>query len=182
MKTLQLALPPRFSLTVVVLAMVIWGIQHPSEAVASQPATTIRTNWALPVKTPANLVNNYWAPATKYASGHRGIDYRVTDKQQILAPNDGEVGYVGLVAKKPVLTIVHLNDLVTSFEPVCSVVLTGQKVKRGQVIGHVCGSISYRSHCQPKLCLHYGIRHAGRYLSPLGVAGALPPSHTISLT
>lgn len=190
MRTMQLALPPKFGFSIVVLALAIWTLQHPSSAAAASvaPEASARTgwleqtNWHLPISTPAELVNNYQAPSTTYGAGHRGIDYSVVDGQSVYAPNDGEVTFAGLVAEKPVISIKHAGDFLSSFEPVCHTVLVGQRVKRGDLIGRACGSISYRSHCAPRLCLHYGIRNAGFYLSPLGVAGALPPSHTVTMS
>lgn len=184
MKTLQLALPPKWGLSIVVLALAIWTMQHPSSATAQNSANAAISSssqrWQMPVKAPVALVTSYLAPATPYAAGHRGIDLLVKSKEVVLAPSDGRVGFVGQVAKKPVVSIEHPGGFVSSFEPVCSTLLAGQKVHRGQALGFACGSIHYKSHCAPKLCLHYSIRSAGLYLSPLGVAGALPPSHTVS--
>lgn len=163
-------LPPKIGLVFLAILSCIWSQQHPVAARAD-------SGWILPVEPPATLVNTYRAPATAYASGHRGLDYGVVNHAQLLAPFDGKVRFVGQVAHKPVIALVHDGGYITSFEPACGALKLDQQVKKGQVIGFVCGE-RYKSHCA-SLCLHYGMKIAGNYLSPLALAGALAPSHTI---
>lgn len=171
MTTIQMMFPPRFSLVVFAILTVIWSQQHPVKSYAE-------TRWILPIETPAKLVGTYQAPATAYSAGHRGLDYQVKDGQKLMAPSDGEVRFSGLVAEKPVVSLIHSGGYITSFEPACSSLKKGERVKIGQVIGQVC-ALGYRSHCHV-LCLHYGMRIGENYLSPLALAGALAPSHTVS--
>lgn len=163
-------IPPRIGLVVLAILVFLLTQQHPTAAFAS--------GWVLPVKPPVQLEGIYRAPVTKYAAGHRGIDYRVKEGQQLLAPFDGEVYFLGQVARKPVITLIHSGGYLTSYEPACSTLGKGEAVKQKQVFASVCSS-GYQSHCRV-LCLHYGMRLGENYLSPLSLAGALPPSHTIS--
>jgi murein DD-endopeptidase MepM/ murein hydrolase activator NlpD len=101
----------------------------------------------------------------------------VREAQPIFAPTDAEVRFVGKIADKNVLSLVHSQGYRTSFEPVCSDMFAGQRVKKGDVIGRVC-LLGYKSHCKVT-CLHYGMRIGENYLSPLALAGAIAPSHTV---
>lgn len=163
-------IPPRLGLVFLAIMAFLWSQQHPVKAFAD-------SSWILPVAPPAKLVSVYRAPATVYAPGHRGIDYQVVDGQQLRAPFNGEVKFLGQVARKPVITLIHSGGYITSYEPACSSLKVGQRVKKGQVFANVCAK-NYRSHCKT-LCLHYGLRIGQKYLSALALAGALAPSHTI---
>ncbi|MEO0049023.1 MAG: hypothetical protein RL556_355 [Actinomycetota bacterium] len=174
MRTLNLALPPRISF--VALALLL-GLSSQSHPLAAQAETTGAT-WVLPVELPAQLVNTFQAPATAYASGHRGLDYLVRDQAKLLAPSQGTIAFTGQVAGKSVVAINHAGGYRTSFEPACAELKVGDPVTVGQVFAKVC-SAGYKSHCFPKICLHYGLRIGSDYLSPLALAGALPASHVV---
>jgi len=169
MRTIQMILPPRLGLVFLAIMAVMWSQQHPVQAFAD--------GWILPVSPPAKLVGVYRAPATEYAAGHRGIDYKVKDGQQLRAPFTGEVRFLGKVAKKPVITLIHSGGYVTSYEPACSTLKVGDQVRQGEAFAKVCAA-GYRSHCK-SLCLHYGLRIGREYLSPLALSGAIAPSHTV---
>lgn len=169
MRTIQMILPPRLGLVFLAIMAFMWSQQHPVQAFAD--------SWILPVSPPAQLVGIYRAPATEYAPGHRGVDYKVKDGQQLRAPFSGEVRFLGQVARKPVITLIHSGGYVTSYEPACSKLKVGQKVKQGDPFAQVCAE-GYKSHCKT-LCLHYGLRIGKGYLSPLALAGAIAPSHTV---
>jgi murein DD-endopeptidase MepM/ murein hydrolase activator NlpD len=142
----------------------------PSPSLGSQPV------WVPPV-VGSQLVNNYKAAETAYGSGHRGVDYRVTLGQGVFAPADATVSFVGKVVDRPVLSLSHEEDLVSSFEPVCSSLVVGQEVAAGDLVAEVCeADQGYVQHCSDILCLHYSTRKNGEYLSPLWLTGELSPS------
>lgn len=175
MRTLNLALPPRISF--VALALLL-GLSSQSHPVAAH-AETATESWMLPVELPATLVASFEAPATAYARGHRGLDYLVQDKANLLTPHNGTIAFAGLVAGKPVVTVNHSGGYRTSFEPACTDLKVGDQVAVGQVFAKVCSS-GYKSHCFPNICLHYGLRIGLDYLSPLALAGALAASHVVA--
>jgi len=124
------------------------------------------------------VVRAFEAPADRYSAGHRGIDLVAGEGDPVRAPADGEVTFVGTVVDRPVLSIRHGNDLISSFEPVTATVGEGDRVRAGQVIGIVATG----AHCSGQ-CVHFGVRRHGQYISPVlflgGVARAvllpLPP-------
>lgn len=137
----------------------------PTDAPSGTP--TIRTAWVWPVAAPHPIARPFIAPATPYASGHRGIDIR-TRSPEVFAPESGIVSFAGMIAGRPVLAIRHPGGLVSSFEPVNSVLAAGTAVNRGQLVGSLL-----TGHCAD-LCVHFGVRRAGEYVSPLNYLGSVP--------
>ncbi|MBC7760672.1 MAG: M23 family peptidase, partial [Candidatus Saccharibacteria bacterium] len=60
--------------------------------------------WQWPVDVPHVMLRPFIAPATAYASGHRGIDLD-TENGSLYAPADGVVHFAGTVVDRPVLSI-----------------------------------------------------------------------------
>ena len=131
-------------------------------ATAAQPA------WTWPVGPPRQLLRPFEAPASRYAAGHRGIDLVAAEGDSVRAPADGVVTFVGTVVDRPVVSIQHGNDLLSSFEPVAASVSEGDRVRAGQVIG----SVATGAHCTAR-CVHFGVRRHGHYISPVLFLGGL---------
>jgi murein DD-endopeptidase MepM/ murein hydrolase activator NlpD len=145
--------------------------------------------WLWPTAGPRVIHRGYSAPATRYASGHRGIDLAIAGP--VLAPADGVVHFAGIVVDRPVLSIMHEGGYLSSYEPVTTVLHKGDVVSRGEAIGEVSdadqidqnATIGDRAppvrattgHCA-RSCLHFGLRLNGEYLSPLVLLGAIPRS------
>lgn len=128
----------------------------------------------------SELVNQYRQSETPYSEGHRGVDYKVSFGQGVFAPADGQVHFVGTVVNRPLLSISHDNQLLSAFEPLCSNLISGELVKRGDLIGEVCEpDASYEPHCTHFTCLHFSIRKNGEYLSPLWLTGAMTASRLL---
>lgn len=125
--------------------------------------------WSWPVAAPHEVVAGFAAPPTPYAAGHRGVDLAAAAGTPVRAVADGVVSYVGVVADRPVLSIVHADDVLSSVEPVTAMVALGDRVSRGQLVGVVATG----AHCSAR-CLHLGARRHGHYLSPLLFLGGVP--------
>ena len=142
-------------------------------APASSPGTSPGTvaaavaSWRWPVDPPHPVVRPYIAPATPYAAGHRGIDIGAAGTT-VYAPTAGVVHFVGVVVDRPVLSIRHPGGLISSYEPVQSTLTAGQAVARGEVVGTVLPG-----HCA-SICLHFGARLDGEYVSPLAYLEGIP--------
>jgi len=131
---------------------------------SAAPATSI---WVWPI-TPAPVVMiPYLAPATPYAAGHRGLDLKTERGSPIVAPAAGVVVFAGVVVDRPVVSIAHAGDLISSFEPMTASVSVGDRVAGGQQIGTVASG----GHCAE--CLHFGVRLHGAYVSPLLLLGGI---------
>jgi murein DD-endopeptidase MepM/ murein hydrolase activator NlpD len=109
------------------------------------------------------------APANTYAHGHRGIDLAARTGDPVYAPADGVVSFAGVVVDRPVLSVAHAGDLISSVEPVEALVTAGEHVTAGQRIGLVGAG----GHCVG-VCVHFGVRLHGHYVSPLLYLGGVP--------
>lgn len=135
-------------------------------AVAGEVGGTDRWTW--PVDPPHELLQTFAAPATAYAAGHRGIDVVALPGSPVRAAADGVVSFAGVVVDRPVLSIQHADDLLTSVEPVTATVSVGDRVRAGQVVGVVASG----AHCDQR-CVHLGVRRHGQYISPMFFYGGL---------
>ena len=126
--------------------------------------------WMWPVDPPRVVTRAYLAPATPWASGHRGVDVE-SRSTVVYAPADGVVHFAGFVVDRPVLSIKHAGAVLSSFEPVTTTLVAGDLVRRGDVIGTL-----EPGHCRVVLCLHLGARIGGEYVSPLLFLGGVPRS------
>jgi murein DD-endopeptidase MepM/ murein hydrolase activator NlpD len=136
--------------------------------------------WLWPVTGPHAVARAYLAPATPYSAGHRGVDLRAAEGgpdgtaagtavgTAVLAPADGVVRFAGWVVDRPVLSVTHADGVISSYEPVESVLSEGDHVRRGDVI---CTLLP--GHCRSP-CLHLGVRIDGEYVSPLLFLGGQP--------
>ena len=118
----------------------------------------------LPVAGRPALVHPFDAPVAPWDPGHRGVDLACAVGQDVLAPADGTVAFVGTVVDRSVVVIAHADGLRSSLEPVLGSVAPGEHVVRGQVVGTLQPAAG---HCAPASCLHWGVRRAERYLDPL---------------
>lgn len=129
--------------------------------------------WPLPDHT---LTAPYAAPATRYAAGHRGVDFPAVLGTPVHAPDDAVVRFSGVVVDRPVLTLDHGGGVLSSFEPLVSELPVGSVVARGAVLG----AVGTGGHCDAG-CLHVGVRVAGEYVSPMLFFGRVPPAVLLPL-
>lgn len=138
-------------------------------AVAASPTTL----WRWPVEGSIRVLIQFRAPATPYSAGHRGVDLAASLGDPVLAPAAGVVRFAGRVVNRPLVSLAHDDDLISSLEPVDPIVEEGQRVAAGQQIGWVSeADDGAASHCSD--CLHFGVRRHGSYLSPLALLGGVP--------
>ncbi|MDY6808908.1 MAG: M23 family metallopeptidase [Actinomycetota bacterium] len=124
--------------------------------------------------TPAAVVRGYDPPAQRWLPGHRGVDLSAAPGVAVRAAGDGRVRFAGEVAGRPVVSIRHTDDMITTYEPVRASVREGQSVRRGTVIGVV---VAGHPGCPVAACLHWGARrgsgHAAVYLNPMALLGVV---------
>ena len=152
--------PPRSSLFILFIQALLFAIfwnplpQAHAAPVVTQPATTT-TPWVAPVPGAghSDLLDPFVAPEMPWSSAHRGIDIRITT-EDIVAPADGEVIFVGQVVDRPVVTIRHANGLLSSLEPVDSDLEVGRMVTAGDRLGTISAE---GQHCAVQ-CIHWGVR------------------------
>jgi murein DD-endopeptidase MepM/ murein hydrolase activator NlpD len=149
-------------------ALVLLALTSLPLLIAAAPADAAEPRWSWPVEGAHGIVRPYLAPATAYSAGHRGID--IASSGPVLAPADGVVHFAGFVVDRPVLSIAHAGDVLSSYEPVATTLHAGEAVRRGEVIGSI-----QPGHCV-ELCLHFGVRIDGQYVSPFLFLGGIPHS------
>ena len=176
---------PRLLPLLFLLIATAWLIQFPTSAARAKNLphqTQISSDvWLVPLPVPALVVRDYLQSLTPYSAGHRGIDYSVTTNAVIYAPANGTLSFSGQVGGKPVVALDHNGGYRTAFEPACSDVPVGTPLLAGEPFAKACPWITYKSHCEPWFCLHYSLRHNGKYLSPMALIGGVSPSHTVSV-
>jgi len=139
---------------------------------ASGPAPSTRDpGWAWPVDGARIVERPFLAPAEPWSAGHRGVDLRAPGAgSEVRAAMGGVVHFAGVVVDRPVITV-RDGQLLVTVEPVEPLVVEGQRVTAGEVIGTLlpghCGDADER------VCVHLGVRLAGEYVSPLLYLGGL---------
>lgn len=130
---------------------------------ASGPPGGAAPTWTAPVD-PAVVVAPFDPPERRWLPGHRGVDLAAGAGQEVRAAGSGTVTWAGPLAGRGVVVVAHEGGLRTTYEPVDAVVVEGEHVEAGEVIGTVGdGDV----HCgQDPRCLHWGLRRGEDYLDP----------------
>ena len=149
-----------------VLAALVVAVLGPVPAVAGPevadlPAVAV---WTAPVAGALDVTRPFEAPAHAYGPGHRGVDLGGAPGTPVLAAGDGVVGFAGMVAGRPVVSIDHADGLRTTYEPVDPGVGAGQRVVRGSPIGTL---VPGHGGCPVEAGLHWGLRRGETYRDPL---------------
>lgn len=134
-------------------------------AAASPPAPS----WIAPLGPPLRVSEPYREPATRYASGHRGIDIEAAPGDVVFAPQSGIVTFAGKVADREVVTVEVRPGFVYSMEPVDADAARGVPVTRGSRLG----TVARGGHCTDE-CVHLGVRVNGEYTNPMRYLSGKP--------
>ena len=145
--------------------------------VAPASAALGAPGWVPPVHPPV-LVAPVDPPAHDWLPGHRGVDRAAGAGAPVRAAGDGTVVWAGPLAGRGVVVVEHDDGLRTTYEPVDALVVEGEQVAAGQVLGTVGDGDVHCGH-EPR-CLHWGLRRGRDYLDPWrllhpGRAVLLPP-------
>jgi hypothetical protein len=159
MSSPSVCLLARRALLPVVLASALLA----SELVVPIPAIRAAdTEWIVPV--PGRVVAPFREPISRYAAGHRGVDFAAAPGTPVKAANDGHVTFAGTVAGALHVVVGHENGIRTSYSYLASVVVSsGQRVQRGQVVG-TAGGIG---EAHGAGVTHFGVRIGDRYVDPM---------------
>ncbi|HCT81564.1 MAG TPA: peptidase M23 [Micromonosporaceae bacterium] len=148
-------------LIVVCLAAFFMPAVAPAKAVSVAPGPF----WRWPLLGTPWVVNAFDPPAKPWLPGHRGVDLGAEADAVVLAAGPGQVRFAGVVVSRPLVSISHPNGLITTYEPVASLVKAGDQVAAGQPIGTLRPG---HADC-PAACLHWGLRSGETYLDPLAL-------------
>jgi murein DD-endopeptidase MepM/ murein hydrolase activator NlpD len=143
-------------------------------AVATPAAAAGDYDWPLDPR-PA-VARPFANPEKRWQPGHRGADLAAVPGQMVYAAGAGRVHHVGRVDDRVVVSVLHPNGLLTTYEPIEGpVVRVGDEVGIGSPLGRVAAG---HEGCPAAACLHWGLRrgagHASEYFNPLLLVGAAP--------
>jgi murein DD-endopeptidase MepM/ murein hydrolase activator NlpD len=127
-----------------------------------------------PLRPRPAVVREFSPPPHRWEPGHRGLDLAAADGQQVFAAGPGTVHHVGRIDDRIVVSILHPNGLLSTYEPIDEPqVETGRTVTVGTVLGRV--TVGHEG-CGDDPCLHWGLRrgsgHRSRYYDPRLLTGA----------
>lgn len=134
--------------------------------------------WQWPLPEPHRVVRAFEPPQDPYGPGHRGIDVAVPEGlgAPVRAVEAGTVRFAGEVAGRGVLSVLHSDGLISTYEPVEASVQQGDVLAAGEQIGVIAEAEPSPAHCAGAICLHLGARQGEEYLDPLLLLGARGPS------
>lgn len=138
----------------------------PGVRLVAAPTPMAGFRWPLPGA--PQPVRRFDPPPQPWAAGHRGVDLAAKPGVVVRASAAGVIRYAGVIAGRPVLSVLHDNGLRTTYEPVQPLVSTGDRVEGGAPIGVL---LSGHPGCRVAACLHWGLRDGERYLDPLTLVG-----------
>lgn len=139
--------------------------------------TALRARWAWPLLMPEVVVNRFDGPAQRWLPGHRGVDLAGFEGAPVRAVADGVVSFRGVINGVGVISVIHPDGVLSTYQPVVATLSKGQQVRTGTTIGTLAAQ---GSHCWPLVCLHLGARRDKQYLDPMmflrpWVVSLLPP-------
>ncbi len=103
-------------------------------------------------------------PLAPWKPGHRGVDMAADVGDEVVAPAEAAIEFVGFVVDRPVITLRHAGGLRTSLEPVETTLKVGDVMAQGAPVGVIA---SAPGHCGPDTCVHWGMRRHADYIDPL---------------
>lgn len=128
------------------------------------PSPAPRGSYTWPTGGPAPVLEGFDPPAVVWGRGHRGVDLALEAGSPVLAAAAGTVAFAGMVAGRPVVSIDHPDGIRTTYEPVEPVVIAGEQVHRGQIIGTLLAG----HRADGVDALHWGARTGPKsYVNPL---------------
>ena len=153
----------RAALVALLICAALLSVVSPAGGAAPAAAP----GFVLPVPPPPVLLTPFTPPASRFGSGHRGVDLAAPVGSAVFAAGAGVVVFAGSLAGRGVVSIEHDGGLRTTYEPVTASVPSGAKVLAGAVIGALEAG---HPGCAPATCLHWGARLPDRvYLDPMSL-------------
>lgn len=109
--------------------------------------------YQMPVEAP--VVDPFRAPACAYCAGNRGLEYRTTPGQPVVAAATGTVAFNGVVAGVRYVVVRQADGLLATYgRLVRAEVVVGDAVSQGGPIGAASDQF------------YFGLREDGRYVDP----------------
>jgi murein DD-endopeptidase MepM/ murein hydrolase activator NlpD len=141
------------------VAVAVCGI-----AVAGGAARALAAPWPWPASGP--VIRGFEAPASPYATGHRGIDIAIAFGSDVRSPAAGVVKFAGRIGGSTFVSIDHGAGLESTYSWVSEALVgKGDALASGARIalsgtGHPDGGVPH---------LHFGVKRDGIYIDPMSV-------------
>ncbi|NBU30095.1 MAG: M23 family metallopeptidase [Actinobacteria bacterium] len=153
----------------------VTNVGHPEHRVRlnvrselSRVGSSASSRGRLPIRT--FVTRGFDPPARRWLAGHRGVDLAAFPAAVVHAPAAGVIRFVGSIAGIGIVSVMHLNGVVSTYQPVQPLVPVGTPVLAGQPIAVVTVS----GHCGLQVCLHWGAKRGFAYVNPLVAFHAAP--------
>lgn len=119
------------------------------------------------------VLDGFAPPAQRWLAGHRGVDLAAEIGDPVRSATAGVVVFAGVVAGTPTVSVQLPDGRRTTHQPVLAVVVVGQAVAAGQILGELAAG----SHCAVA-CLHWGLLRGKTYENPLSLVGVQTDTRT----
>lgn len=143
---------------------------------APAPSAFAAGDYDWPLDPRPTVARPFANPDRRWQPGHRGADLAAAPGQLVYSAGSGRVNHVGRIDDRTVVSVLHPNGLLTTYEPIAEpTVREGDDVTVGTALGRVAPG---HEGCPVAACLHWGLRrnagHAAQYYNPLLLVGAAP--------
>jgi len=151
-----------------IASAVLLGVPAGAEEHGPSTAVAPSHGYRWPLDGTPEVTRRFDPPAERWLAGHRGVDLASSPEAVVRAAGPGVVHFSGYLAGRGVVSVMHPNGLLTTYEPLTPLVKKGQSVRAGDPIGRLS---SGHLGCPVAACLHWGLRHGKDYLDPLSLLG-----------
>lgn len=135
------------------------GSQRPQRA----EAASSHARWEWPLAGRPAVVHAFDPPAQRWLPGHRGIDLAGVTGEPVRSVAAGVVSYSGVIAGVGVVSVLHPDGVLSTYQPVLDRAARGATVSAGDAVG----TLGPGGHCLLSSCLHLGARRGTTYLDPM---------------
>ncbi len=120
--------------------------------------------WAWPLAGAQAPLKPFDAPSKRWLPGHRGVDLAGFEGSPVRSVADGVVSYSGEINGVGIVSVLHSDGILSTYQPVLDPPARGRSVRQGQRLGSLG---SQGGHCWPLNCLHLGARIGQDYIDPM---------------
>lgn len=134
------------------------------EAREQRVSTSSAPPWTWPLPGPQVPLRSFDGPIKRWLPGHRGVDLAGWRGAAVRSVADGVVSYSGEINDVGIVSVLHPDGILSTYQPVVDSLPQGSSVRSGQRVGAVGDQ---GSHCWPISCLHLGARIGRDYIDPM---------------
>ncbi|MGC1208962.1 MAG: M23 family metallopeptidase [Ornithinimicrobium sp.] len=128
------------------------------------PSAREGSTWSWPLVRPQVPLKPFDAPSQRWLPGHRGVDLAGFEGTPVRTVANGVVSYSGEINGVGIVSVLHPDGILSTYQPVLDPPASGSSVRRGQRLGTLGAE---GSHCWPLNCLHLGARIGQDYIDPM---------------